>query len=487
MKLTAELIEATAGVYLSQRYDQPQPTPEFHRECWELYCSDSLACAVAAPRGHAKSTGLTHDYVISAVVHRAEQYVIIVGASEEKAVEHLNDIATELRENEELIRDFRIKSFIKDTSTDIIVECTDGYQFRILARGSEQKIRGTKWRGMRPTLIVGDDLEDDEQVENKERRAKFRRWFFRACKQALRRGGKIRVHGTILHVDSLLSHLMKNKSWQARRYKAHKSFQDFSDILWPEMFSEKILRGIRQEFINEGDSAGYSQEYLNDPQDNDDRYLRSEWFRPMEEEDHKKFKLFGVGVDFALSKQDHANRTSFTVGGKDVENITHIVDVRSGRMDSLEIIEEFFNIQSRWAPDTFYVEGGKEWLAIQPILAKEMTERNVFINYVILQPVKDKKVRGRAMQKRMRAGRVKFDTLGSWYEEYKEIMLLFTGNTEAMQDDEFDSTATLFMGFEMDAEVDLEDEKTEDELEEEQTSRLIQQMGHSGRSEITGY
>src|SRR5260221_2206108 len=271
MKLiTREHIESFAGVYLAGRYDQPQPTPDFHRECWERYCSSHPACATAAPRNHAKSTGLTHDFTLANVCLGVEDYVIVVGASEEMACEHLGDMANEFEENEELIRKFCIKGFVKRTSSDIIVERTDGTQFRILARGSEQKIRGRKWRGRRPGLIVCDDLEDDEQVENKDRRSKFRKWFFRACKQALRDGGRIRVHGTILHIDSLLAHLMKNRSWDSRRYKAHKSMQDFSEILWIEKFPEARLRAIKQEFVNEGDSAGYSQEYLNDPQDDDD-------------------------------------------------------------------------------------------------------------------------------------------------------------------------------------------------------------------------
>src|SRR5208282_1049353 len=132
MKLTAEHVEAMAGVYLSPLYDTPSPTPEFHRECWRLYCSDARMAGVAAPRGHAKSTALTHDYVLAVALFREEQYIIIVGASEEMAIEHLGDIANELRENEELIKAFKVKCFITDQKTDIIVECDDGYQFRIM-------------------------------------------------------------------------------------------------------------------------------------------------------------------------------------------------------------------------------------------------------------------------------------------------------------------------------------------------------------------
>jgi hypothetical protein len=249
MKLTAELVESLSGVYLSPLYDTPAPTPDFHREAWRLYCSDARMAAIAAPRGHAKSTALTHDYVLAVALFRVEQYIIIVGASEEMAIEHLGDIANELRENEDLIREFKIKGFLTEQKTDIILECQDGYQFRIMARGSEQKIRGKKWRGRRPGLIVGDDLEDDEQVENRDRRLKFSRWFYRACVQALRDRGKIRVHGTILHEDSLLAGLVKHRSWASLCFRAHAGFDDFSQILWPEKFSAERLRGIRQSFI----------------------------------------------------------------------------------------------------------------------------------------------------------------------------------------------------------------------------------------------
>src|SRR5271166_2758727 len=440
MKITAEMIEAMAGVYLSPLYDTPAPTPEFHRQCWQLYCSDVRMAAVAAPRGHAKSTGLTHDYVLAVALFREEQYIIIVGASEEMAIEHLGDIANELRENEELIKAFKVKCFITDQKTDIIVECDDGYQFRIMARGSEQKIRGKKWRGRRPGLIVGDDLEDDEQVENRDRRLKFSRWFYRACVQALRDKGKIRVHGTILQEDSLLAGLVKHSSWSSLCFRAHKSFDDFSEILWPEKFSEERLRGIRQTFIEKGDSAGYSQEFLNDPFDNDAAYLRRDDFIAMSEADFEAPKVNYVGCDFAISVKDKANRTSFTIGGLDYANLVHVVDQRVDRWNSLEIVEEFFNIQMAHQPEVFFVEKGQIWSSLEPMLAREMLRRGIFIGFEALASVQDKKARGRAYQRRHRARGMRFAKECYWYPGYENENMRFTGDSEAVLDDQFDST-----------------------------------------------
>lgn len=489
MNLTAEMIEAFSGVYLSPRYDQPQPTPEFHRECWRRYCSPHPACATAAPRNHAKSTALTHDFILALVCFRAEDYVILIGSTEEMAIEHLGDIATELRDNETLIRDFKIKEFSVDQKTDIIVECLDGHQFRIIARGAEQKIRGRKWKGKRPGTIIGDDLEDDEMVENKDRRKKFRRWFFRACKQALRDNGKIRLHGTILHIDSLLARVMKNKSWDSVRYKAHKSFNDFTQILWPEKFPASRLRAIRQEFSDEGDSGGYSQEYLNEPMDNDDKYIREEYFVPMTQEDYESFKSYGVGVDFAISQADAANKTSFTVGGKDVNNIVSIVDERLDRMDSADIIDTFFEIAAAWGREAtsdlvFYVEDGVIWLSIKTALYEEMQTRDIWLTVEALKSIKDKATRGRPMQKRMKARGMRFDVKASWFQDYKDELLMFVAESDAPADDQFDSTSILIRGLTLKL-VEEGDERTEEEVDFELNSRRLK--GDDGRSQVTGY
>lgn len=480
---TADLIESFAGAFLSPLYDDPVPTPQFHRECWELYCSKAKQACVAAPRKHAKSTALTHDYVLATALFRIQSYIVLISSNEEMAIEHLGDIAHELRENEDLIAEFGIKEITTDAKTDIIVECSDGYEFRIIARGSGQKMRGRKWKGKRPGLVVCDDLEDDEQVENRDQRAKFRRWFLRALKPVLRSGGQIRVHGTILHEDSLLSRLMTDRTWEHKLYKAHAGFDDFSDILWPEAWPEERLRAERQGFIEQQDPSGYSQEYLNDPFDNSEAYLRKGDFLPMRPQDHDSPKIVCAAADFAISKADKANRTSLTVGGKDVDNTLCFLDQRVGRWDALEICEEIFTFHERWKPDIFFVEGGQIWLALWPTLKKEMAARNRFINFDVRTPIRDKASRGRAYQRRMRAGSCRFDKEADWYPGFEAENLRFTGHSEATLDDQFDSAALLALGFEDLANVEEEDLMSE---EEEEMIRDDPRIG-VGRSKVTGY
>lgn len=483
IQLTPPLIESLSGIFLSPMYDTPVATPEFHRECWEMYCSPARQVAIAAPRGHAKSTALTDAFILATVLFRVEVYIVLVSATEELAIEQMTGIKTHLTENDELREEFGVKRLIVDSKTDIIVEMADGHQFRIIAKGAGQRIRGRRWNGKRPGLIVCDDIEDDETVENRDSRKKFRNWFFRALKPLLRKGGKVRMHGTILHEDALLARLMRDRTWRSRTYKAHFAFDDFSDILWPEQWPEEELRAKRQEYTEQGDPSGYSQEYLNDPFDNDEKYLRKDDFLPMTEEDYHSPKILGVGVDFAISKADKANRTSFTVGGKDAANLLHVVDQRVGRWDSTEIIERFFEVDAAWHPDFFIVESGQIWLGLSPILYNEMLKRDRFLNIQTRTPIKDKAVRGRSFQNRMRARACRFDKTASWYEAYEAELLRFTGMSEATLDDQFDSSALLSLGFEDAAQVEDEDLMDDEELE------IINNDPRKamGRNTVTGY
>jgi len=508
VKLSADLIESFSGTFLSPRYDNPAPTPQFHREAWALYASDWPQCEVVAPREHAKSTSLTMDYMLAELLFRCSDYAILIGSTEDLAAEQLSNIYEELKDNQDLITHFGIKGFESEAKADMICVMNDGHRFRVLCRGAEQRIRGRLWKGKRPNLMVMDDAEDDEQVENPDRRSKFRRWFFRAAKQAMGRYGKVRVHGTILHEDSLLSRLAKchkckqltpmcvdgicgncgtEKTWHHLYYKAHTAFDDFSNILWLEQWPEERLRKRRAEFIEDGDAAGYSQEFLNDPLDNAEAYLKKDDFIAMSDDDYKSEKIVCAAADFAISKADKANRTSFSIGGKDVTNLLHLLDQRVGRWDSMEIIEEMFAIQAAHHPEVFWVEDGVIWKSLRPMIEREMQLRDIRINFEARLPIKDKASRGRSLQRRMRARQCRFDKRAEWYPGYEQEVLRFTGYATATLDDQFDSSALLSLGFDDFQHVEVEDFNDEEDWEMERGYRQRGTTLDQGRSAVTGY
>ena len=163
MKLTAEVVEGFSNSCLRQKFDGPTDTPWFHREWWQLCCGSQKYVAISAPRRHAKSTAVTHAYTLASVLFRERSYVIIISDTYSQACQFLGDIKKELNDNEDIKQLFDIVEIEKDAEDDIIVRFADKHRFRIQARGAEQKLRGLKWDNKRPDLIIGDDLEGDEQ------------------------------------------------------------------------------------------------------------------------------------------------------------------------------------------------------------------------------------------------------------------------------------------------------------------------------------
>lgn len=498
MQLTADIIYGFTNTLLLDRFDNPCRTPEFHLELWGLMCSDHPRVAVAAPRFHAKSTAITHTYVLANVCFRVKQHVLIVSDTEGQAVDFLRDIKTEFLENEALKANFGIRGLIKDRETEIVVQFTDGHQFRIVAKGSEQKIRGMKWRNKRPDLIVGDDLENDEIVMNEERRDKFRKWVYNALLPCGSKFCTIRIVGTILHLDSMLERLMpeidgprtaveplkqsgygqKDSAWKSIRYKAHTP--DFEHILWEEQHNEESLKIKRQSYIEQGNPEGYSQEYLNYPIDESHAIFRKGDFKDIS--DHDGPEEFYASADLAISAKKQRAYTVMTVASVTSDNILRYRDVIRFRGDSHEIIDQIFEIVTTYSIEVFFIEKENIANTLESIIYQEMEERGIYFNMELVTPTKDKVSRARPLQARMRAHKVEFDMGASWFPSFQQELLQFPRGAYV---DQVDAAAWIPLGLNLinDVPTRAEWEEAEWEQEYEETVEFM----NTGRNKHTGY
>jgi predicted phage terminase large subunit-like protein len=504
--LDPQVIEGFVNGVLRRRFDQATEIPDCHREWWSLFCGDARAVALAAPRGHAKSTAITHCFTLANVLFRSRQFVIIVSDTETQAVQFLGDIKTELMENEDLQRLFGIKKYVRWTENDIIVQLTDGHEFRIIAKGAEQSLRGIKWRSQRPDLIICDDMENDEMVMNKDRREKFMRWIYGALIPCMSPKGIIRVVGTILHLDSFLEGLMpkpwskdtihtplkdssarKTGMWTGVRYRAHDP--EFRQMLWKSRFPVEKLRELRADYAARGIPDVYSQEYLNYPLDPSKAYFRRADFLPIQKENLEAIQenrlplTYYVGIDLAISEDERADYSAFIVAGMDQDGILYMVEGVKERMDSKEIIDTILFLHKKYNPDFISIEKEKITKAIGPYLREQMIKRNQFPIMIEITPSKDLQTRARSWQGRMRMGAVRFHKGADWYPDYEAELTTFP---RASKDDYVAASAVL--GLALDKMVEA---PTKREIEEQQYEEDVRTAGVdfelSGRSAVTGY
>ena len=405
-------------------------SPHFHEELDEIWSRgvmkgkdplqeakvisrmDGSHQVVAAPRGHAKSTNFTFKDSLHAILYRYKHYIMILSDSSEQAEGFLDDIKTELEDNGNIIMDFGSLKGDKAWRGSVILTKTD---VKVEAIGSGKKVRGRRHRNWRPDLIVLDDIENDENVNTPDQRKKLSSWFYKAVSKAGDTYTDIMYIGTILHYDSLLSSVLKNPSYKAKKYRAviseavntklweeweriytnlfdeaheenAKTFYEAhetemllgTEVLWEEKLSYYKLMEIR---VSEGE-ASFNSEFQNDPVDPENATFNPEWFDYYEPElmDFSKPEFIFVGAnDPSLGKNKKSDTSSIiNLALSTKTGYMYVADASVEKRKPDVIIDDVFEMNRRLKRD--YKKGfykfGVETVQFQYFFKEVMAARS---------------------------------------------------------------------------------------------------------------
>lgn len=469
-KLGAMDLEYFGRAYLGHYFTRETPT--FHRELDRIWQDGVLkgrlslnkeevaeirrlpGChrAVAAPRGHAKSTNLTFKDTLHAIVYGYKPYILILSDSSDQAQGFLSDIREELEENQAIREDFGDLQGKKAWREDVLLTSTG---IKIEAIGSGKKIRGRRHKNWRPGLIVLDDIENDENVRTPEQRKKLENWFFKAVSKAGDDYTDIVYIGTLLHYDSLLAKVLKNPAYRAVKYKAVISWAERKDLWdqWEEIYidldneereqdareffethKEEMLKGTQVLWedklpyydlmvmrVSEGE-ASFNSEEQNEPINPDDCLFNEEWFEYYNEAAvdfrEKRFRFYGF-VDPSLGGKGKKKKSDFST------IITLAKDIQTGYMYDLDadierrhpdrIIEDILE-KERWLRMTYgrgYTLFGCEtnqfqWY-LKEQLAKRSAEENLYLPIEEVNQISDKYGRIQTLQPDIKNRYIKFN------------------------------------------------------------------------------
>ncbi len=233
--------QAFAEVYLKANCSEPYSTThlEIFQKLLDMTSRRKARLAIAAPRGHAKSTIISLVYVLWCVLYDKERLILIASNTQEQAVNLLKDIKHQLKNNPLIISDFpEICSGPKPKPwRDNKIQLPNGAM--ICVYGASQNPRGLKHDKDRPGLIICDDLENEEQAESEEQRDKLSSWFSRTLLNTGHPDTNVVAIGTILHQDSLLATLVdrqRKPGWGRMKYRAVKQFSSHPQ-LWEKWVS----------------------------------------------------------------------------------------------------------------------------------------------------------------------------------------------------------------------------------------------------------
>ncbi len=455
-------------------------SPKFHKELdsiWEngvmkgkdplleakkISRMDGTRQAVAAPRGHAKSTNFTFKDSLHAVLYGYKHYILILSDSSDQAEGFLEDIKTELEDNADILMDFGSLKGEKVWRTGVILTKTD---VQVEAIGSGKKVRGRRHRNWRPDLIVLDDIENDENVNTPDQRKKLKNWFTKAVSKAGDTYTDIMYIGTILHYDSLLSNVLKNPRYKVKKYRAVNSYAvneklweewesiyinlfnenheedarsfyeaneaamlEGTDVLWEEKLSYYDLMVIK---VSEGE-ASFNSELQNDPVDPDNATFNQEWFDYYEpgQFDFKTSEFIIIGAnDPSLGKNKKSDTSAI---------ISLALSLKTGYMFVLEasiekrkpdvIISDVFEMNRRFRRDykkgfyKFGVETVQFQYFFKEVMAALSAELGEYLPIEEMQTSVNKQLRIESLQPVIKNKYLKFcrdhKTLLKQLEEY---------------------------------------------------------------------
>jgi len=188
------------------------------------------------PRGGAKSTIGTLAYVLRMAAERREPYIWIVSDTHHQAQSHLQNIKVELTENRRLAECYGAAVGRGPIWRRDGIVLNNGVM--IEAFGTGQRIRGRRRRAHRPTLIVCDDLQNDDHMRSPLLREQSQRWFEGTLLKAGTKRTNIVNLATALHRDALALRLHRTPGWTSQKFQAIEQWPENSQLWsqWEEIY-----------------------------------------------------------------------------------------------------------------------------------------------------------------------------------------------------------------------------------------------------------
>lgn len=329
-------------------------TPSAHLELIEFLSSPDDGAAIF-PRGFAKSTWEKID-TLHDIVYGIEPVILYISEALQGAQFHFESMKSELENNEllrhiygDLVPDLKQQS-VKWTNTHF--ETKNGVN--VVARGAG-KGRGVNIKNKRPTKIVVDDAESDEQVHSEQRREKYHRWLNDVIIPSKdKERGRLKLIGTVIHPECEVLKFYKGHGGIFRR-----AIEDEQSI-WSEFWSIEDLYKLRDGYI---DSDGkliegigiraFAQEYMNEPINDDTSIFRQEWLDQNTYDVIPELHWLDIkmAVDPNAGQSEMADSMGIVVIGKDKrDNKRYVLEARKIKMNIMDELGVFDTIYNKWNP-----------------------------------------------------------------------------------------------------------------------------------------
>lgn len=189
------------------------------------------------PRGSGKTAHISNAYPLWCALEGVERLILLLAETGDQAKVYLSEIKTELEGNERLLKAYPDAAGVGPVWRDSKIVLRNGVC--ITARGTAGRVLGLKHAGTRPTLVIGDDLNQRGDAYSPTMRRRKTEWFLKDVLKVGTPKTNFLTAGTSIHREAIVCELSRNPAWSVRRYKSIVSWPERMDLWakWESLFA----------------------------------------------------------------------------------------------------------------------------------------------------------------------------------------------------------------------------------------------------------
>lgn len=373
-------------------------SPEFHYTIADELKDDSVKqINIIAPRGHAKSSIVGGVFPLWHIMFsKGPKLIVLVSRTQDHATKLLGTIKDVLDYSETFRQMFGywgVNSARTWAKTEI--ELKDGSM--IICKGTGQQLRGIKHGNQRPTLIIVDDPEDENNTKTSEAMEGNLRWLLQSAVPSLDPvKGRIAIIGTPIHQRCMVETLKEMRGWKNMLFKPD---LDNNKALWEDWQPIKKLKEKKKELESINRVSVFYREYLCEVVGDEDQLFRDDYIQyydgKLEYDNDKAYLKFTsingkdcnelravnifMGVDPASSTRQTADFSVIVTVAVDKDGNRFVLPYYRKRATPMNVAEAILNQVKIYRPDKTRIESVGYQEMLREYIRKRCEEDGLFI------------------------------------------------------------------------------------------------------------
>lgn len=364
---------------------------EIHYRLADKYFGTDKQVLIEAFRGSAKSTLMEWFVIYIAAMGQLHnfgkvEFIAFIGDSMENGTKNFfRNLAGKIDRSDLLKQVLTIK---RKTDSEMELVNADGVELNLKGYGASTNIRGVRYKGVRPDIIILDDITTNEAINSETIQNTINNNFYKSVIPALHPTRfKIFFIGTPISERDIIHQLSNNPEWVVHKFPICEKFPcDEGDFVgnWTDRFPYEAVKSKYDMYKASGKAQDFAQEYMLELLDLSDLLVEEDdvrWFDPGMVLKNKSNYNFYISTDFATSTKKSADFSTIGVWAINNNNDWMLIDGQAKRQTMQQNIDDLFKYVAKWKPLSVGIESSGQQGGFISILQEMMIQRNIWFQF----------------------------------------------------------------------------------------------------------